>query len=142
MARSPRSKKKKSNTGNDGNTSDSGEVGFRKPPKQHRFQPGVSGNAKGRPKGSRNLSTHVKRVLDKKIPVVDRGERKVMSAVEAILHRYLERAINGDVKAGSFLFTLFERFQPSEVETAAPDESLSEEDQAIIAALLKRQNNS
>ena len=30
------------------------EVGYAKPPKQHRFKPGQSGNPAGRPRGSRN----------------------------------------------------------------------------------------
>ena len=33
------------------------KVGYGKPPKSSRFKSGSSGNAKGRPKGSKNLKT-------------------------------------------------------------------------------------
>ena len=35
-------------------------VGYGKPPLQSRFKAGTSGNARGRPKGSKNLKTLVK----------------------------------------------------------------------------------
>ena len=37
--------------------SDDYEVGYKKPPIHTRFKPGVSGNPKGRPKGTKNLAT-------------------------------------------------------------------------------------
>jgi hypothetical protein len=38
-------------------------VGYGRPPKHTRFKPGRSGNPKGRPRGSRNLSTEMQKVL-------------------------------------------------------------------------------
>ena len=112
------------------------EVGYGKPPTRTQFQPGQSGNPKGRPKGVKNLATNVRTVLGRKITVLEHGRRKSVSAAEAILHRYLELAIKGDVKAGAFLLSLFERFQPTEAEETAA--GLSEEDKAIVANLFKK----
>ena len=41
-------------------------VGFGKPPKEHQFVKGQSGNAKGRKKGSRNLKETLDSVLSAK----------------------------------------------------------------------------
>ncbi len=112
------------------------EVGYGKPPKRTQFQPGQSGNPKGRPKGVRNLATNVLTVLGRKIPVLEHGRRKFVSAAEAILHRYLELAIKGDVKAGAFLLSLLERFQPAEAEETVAE--LSDQDKAIVANLFNQ----
>jgi hypothetical protein len=116
---------------------DADEVGYGRPPKRSQFQPGQSGNPRGRAKGARNLATNVRTVLGRRIPVVEHGQRKSVSAAEAILHRYLELALKGDVKAGAFLLTLLERFQPAEAEDTAAD-ALSEQDQEIVANLFKQ----
>jgi hypothetical protein len=45
-------------------TSDDGfVVGYKKPPRHSRFQPGKSGNPRGKQKGVRNFGTDVKRTL-------------------------------------------------------------------------------
>ena len=44
-------------------------VGYGKPPKQHQYRPGQSGNSKGRPKGAKSTSTLLRETLDHKIAV-------------------------------------------------------------------------
>jgi hypothetical protein len=55
------------------------QVGYGKPPQEHRFRPGQCGNRKGRPKGSKNNATLLREILDRKIPV-RRGTRSARSA--------------------------------------------------------------
>ena len=112
-------------------------VGYGMPPRRSQFQPGQSGNPRGRPKGVRNLGTNVRAVLGRRVTVVEHGQRKSVSAAEAILHRYLESAIKGDVKAGAFLLTLLDRFQPTESEDTGAD-VMSDQDQEIVANLFKQ----
>ena len=44
-------------------------VGYRRPPKQHQFRSGQSGNRKGRPKGAKNTATLLREILDRRIEV-------------------------------------------------------------------------
>jgi hypothetical protein len=51
---------------------------YQRPPRKGQFKPGQSGNALGRPKGSKNIRTYVNEHLNKKIPIIEGGKtRKV-----------------------------------------------------------------
>jgi hypothetical protein len=43
------------------------DVGYGKPPPHTQFQKGVSGNPRGRPKGSKNLKTLARKVMNTKV---------------------------------------------------------------------------
>src|ERR1700722_3483085 len=52
------------------NDSDStSDVGYGKPPRRTRFRKGVSGNPKGRPKGSKNLASIFRKISHEKVQV-------------------------------------------------------------------------
>ena len=51
------------------------EVGNCKPPKHSQFQKGKSGNAKGRPKGSKNLKTLIREEFLKPVTVLKKASR-------------------------------------------------------------------
>src|SRR5829696_4062755 len=52
------------------------EVGYKKPPVHTRFQKGKSGNPRGRPKGSANYLTLLRRVLAQKVTISDGGNTR------------------------------------------------------------------
>ena len=54
------------------------------PRKKHRFQPGQSGNRKGRPKGAKNTATLLRAILDRKIEVRSGSTVRRISVREAI----------------------------------------------------------
>src|SRR5215472_11830443 len=74
-------------------------VGYKKPPRQTQFKPGQSGNAKGRPKGSKNCKTVFEKELRTPIPVTENGKRKKISKLEAIIKHTVNKAAGGDPKA-------------------------------------------
>ena len=55
------------------------EVGDRRPPKHSQFRRGVSGNPKGRPKGSVNLRTQVTQQLRRTVTATRNGRPVKMS---------------------------------------------------------------
>lgn len=112
-------------------------IGYGSPPKAYQFKPGQCGNPRGRPKGSRNLATSVRRLMGRSIPVTNGGRRMSMSVPDAILHRYLERALKGDIKAGKFLLDLHDRYGTSEINEAEASAD-SAADRAIMEAFAKR----
>lgn len=75
------------------------EVGNKKPPKHGQFQPGVSGNLKGRPKGSVNLRTRVTQQLRKTVTVTRNGRPVKMRKADLIALQIVDLAAKGDLKA-------------------------------------------
>ena len=112
------------------NTTDG--VGFGRPPIEHQFKAGRSGNPKGRPKGSRNFSTDLKRMLDMTVPVEQDGKRRRVSTLPAAFLRLREKAIRGDPRA---IDRIIELAMPEGAEPQADGEvNLAAEDQAILDA--------
>ena len=83
---------------------DADDVGYGKPPKHSQFQPGQSGNSKGRRKGSKNTATLLEEMLSEKITVREGDRTRKLSRMEAILHTQIVKALKGDPKPSSFCF--------------------------------------
>jgi hypothetical protein len=79
--------------------SDDDIIGFGKPPKANRFRPGVCPNPKGRPKGSKNITTYVREAAYKQIVVTQNGARRKMTRVKAAVEQLANKAAAGDNKS-------------------------------------------
>jgi len=74
-------------------------VGPGRPPKQRQFKPGVSGNPRGRPKGSVNLRTRVTQQLRQAVTVTRNGRPVKMRKGDLIALQIVDAAAKGDLKA-------------------------------------------
>jgi hypothetical protein len=79
--------------------SEDDRVGYGRPPQHSRFVKGRSGNPKGRPKGSTNVKTAIRKAVSRQVSV-KLGKRTVrMSPIDAMAHRLVQQALEGNLKA-------------------------------------------
>lgn len=113
------------------------EVGYGKPPKSTRFQPGQSGNPKGRPKGSKNLKTVVDEELNRTLSIRENGETRTMTSIQALLRTTMNKALKGDGRASAQMFDLARDFHGAE-DIAAGAKALDDTDREILEMGLRR----
>ena len=118
--------------------------GYANPPPEHRFQPGVSGNPKGRPRGARNMANEIDLILSGRVDVTKNGRRERATRRKVIAEKLISRAMRDDHKAIETVLKLeghaqlqgslggSDRGQPIARETSLA------EDEAILAAFIAR----
>lgn len=112
------------------------KIGYKRPPLRTRFQPGVSGNPRGRQKGVRDFAADLKRTLEIPVTLSANGKPKRVSTQEALILRLREKALKGDARALEKLLSLA---KTRNVDFGGPNEErpLAAEDQAILDAFLE-----
>jgi hypothetical protein len=114
------------------------EVGYGKPPRHTRFKTGQSGNLRGRPNGSHNLSTLLSEALNEPVVVAENGGRRSISKRRAIITQLVNRSAKGDLRALKILLDILpdidRRTEPASCQTSA----FSLADEKVIAQLKAR----
>jgi Family of unknown function (DUF5681) len=110
-------------------------IGYRQPPKHSRFQPGRSGNPRGRPPGVKSLADIVRKIVGQKVTVTENGRARRVPRLEAILLRAAGEASRGDAPALRLLLQLTERYGES-AHTSTERENLAAEDLVILRRYL------
>jgi Family of unknown function (DUF5681) len=98
------------------------------PPKHTQFRKGISGNPRGRPKGSKNLSTYLMEAARDQVTATIGGRTRTISKLQATTLQLATKAAGGDQAAiGRFLDWIddFEtraaNVKPSQFPIGAPD---------------------
>jgi hypothetical protein len=118
--------------------SDSYAVGFAKPPEDHRFKSGVSGNPKGRPKGAHNVGKVLERTLLETVVINEGGRRKTITKLEATVKQLTNKAASGDLGAVRLLLDWARSVEQHAENTMPADSTLGETDQHVMQGILKR----
>ena len=80
------------------------KVGPGNPPRHRQFRKGASGNPKGRPKGSKNLSTLIMEAARDRVSATIGGRTRSISKIQATAMQLATKAAGGDQAAiGKFL---------------------------------------
>lgn len=114
------------------------EVGYSKPPAEHSFQGGRSGNPRGRPRGSKNFATLMERALNEQVTINEGGSRRRISKREAMVKQLANKAASGDLKSIQLLVALFQPLEALQPPSAEPASDLDPVDQAVIDGILER----
>jgi hypothetical protein len=111
------------------------EVGYGRPPRAHQFQPGKSGNPRGRPKGAKNEGTILRDLLNRKVEVRESGKVRKITVLEAILLRFTEDALKGNTKSATFLFN---RYAGTQVGESQPSDEITQDDREVLDDFVRR----
>ena len=114
------------------------EVGYKRPPKEHQFKKGVSGNPKGRPKNNATFAENILDEMQEKIIVKESGKQKKITKKQALAKKLVAEALNGKNSAIKLLLPIL----ASETKLAKEvDEELTLNDAQIIEDYIKRRLN-
>jgi hypothetical protein len=89
------------------------KVGYGRPPESTRFQPGRSGNPKGRPRQQKTTGALLQQALSRRVKIQQNGRTKSLSTEEVALRQLINKAAKGDLRATKMLFDLKDRHQES-----------------------------
>jgi len=113
-------------------------VGYGKPPEVTGFKKGLSGNPKGRPKGSLNVATAFTKALREKVVINENGQRKTVTKLEAALKQLVNQAASGNLRALRQLVELAHDAEAKQNMQGAQSPDLSDLDQGVIEGILQR----
>lgn len=113
------------------------EVGYGRPPKRSQWKKGQSGNARGRPRGSRGLKADLHDQLNEKLTISMSGKQVKDTTQRLMLRTLAARAASGNIQATRLLIeTIMQVFGADDRGGEAG--RLSSQDQELLARYLDR----
>ena len=113
------------------------DIGYGKPPRHSRFQKGQSGNPRGRPSGSKNLSTLLSEALNEPVIVTENGKRRKISKRQAVITQLVNQSAKGDWRAAKILLDIVHDIE-GRAEPQTAENSISLADEKVIEQLKAR----
>ena len=105
-----------------------------------KFPKGVSGNPDGRPKGTKNLHTIIREILDEMVPVQKGGRRKRISTKEAVVRSLIRKALTppGDRLAMINVIELLAQVEEAALKAREPEHPFTEADRQVVSEIHAR----
>jgi hypothetical protein len=114
------------------------EVGYGKPPRHTCFKKGQSSNPRGRPSGSKNLTTLLNEALNESVIVAENGGRRKITKRQAIFKQLVNRSAQGDLKATQILLAVLQQIERRADPGSGQTAIFAEADQQIIRRIQAR----
>jgi Family of unknown function (DUF5681) len=118
-------------------------VGYGRPPIESQFQPGTSGNPRGRRKGSKNLKTLIRKAMTASVSIHEGTKTRRVTKIEGVVLRQLQSALTGDDRSAMAVIKMAMQMGLLEepASNAAEDTALSGADERILEELLARHSD-
>lgn len=113
-------------------------VGYKRPPKKHQFQPGRSGNPRGRPKGTKGLRQILEGEFSQRMRIMEGDKPLRVSKLQLIVKRELEKAMAGNQRAIEHVISLNIQMFGLGADEPRQEEELTLGEQLYIEAIMKR----
>jgi hypothetical protein len=113
------------------------DVGYGKPPKASQFAKGNSGNPRGRPKGSKTLTTLVLKESRQPVRISGPNGTRTVSKLQAVIMQLGNKSAQGDLRASREFLTLIQRSEEN-MTAALNSDGLPEADQKMLHNLQNR----
>jgi len=115
-------------------------VGYGKPPAASRFKPWQTGNARGRPKGHKNLKTLIRQAMTARISVQEGTSNRQVSKIEGVVLRQLQNALKGNDRSAMAVIRMALQlgFLDDVADGHQAEGALSPTDERILKELMAR----
>jgi hypothetical protein len=114
------------------------KVGYGRPPHHSRFKKGQSGNPAGRPSGSTNVQTEMKRLLVSKTKIKVNGTIQTVPTSRALCLAQVQKGLSGDVRAFAKIVEIVGPEMVDELKAVAA--GMTETDLDIVTRALARKD--
>ena len=108
------------------------KIGPGHPPEHTQFRKGVSGNPKGRPRGSKNLSTLMMEAARHPVSVEIEGKPRKITAIHATVLQLATKAARGDAKATVAFLDAIDEIERRAAAARPAEFPLSERDVEVL----------
>jgi|SRR5208282_5914980 len=82
------------------------QVGYGKPPRDAGFKKGQSGNPRGRPPGSKNLTSLLNDALNEPVTITENGRRRKITKRETVIKQLVNKSASADARSLKILLDL------------------------------------
>ena len=114
------------------------EVGYGKPPRGAGFKKGQSGNPRGRPPNSKNLTTLLNDALNEPVTITEDGRRRKISKREAVIKQLVNKSASADPRSLKILLDLMLNLEARARSSAASPAAAGPGDEEVLTQLKAR----